>query len=210
MSEFVSGFQSRPPSSESGINFRTILILEMLAMAGLLVLSVWPGVLHDLLFLAMLSAILWVPAAVIAAIVAMIIKRTRPRHEWSPPSSVQVSMLLLIASATAILLWYEIPRRVAFIAARESFEAASVAAPLSPPAAPRRTRIGIYHVQCAADRRGGIFFRVHSGGDGISPDTMSYGFAKRPNREGTPFGAARYRLTRISDDWFLFQASDDW
>ena len=40
---------------------------------------------------------------------------------------------------------------------------------------------------------------------------MSYGFAYRPNRQGSPFGAARYGVWRLSgSDWYWFRASDDW
>ena len=72
-------------------------------------------------------------------------------------------------------------------------------------------RLGIYLVdEYAADPRGGVYFRVYSGTDGIGPDQMSYGFAYKPNRKGTPFGAARHRLFRLGNDWYWFRASDDW
>lgn len=72
-------------------------------------------------------------------------------------------------------------------------------------------RLGAYEVdEYAADPRGGVFFRVHIGFDGISPDRMSYGFAFKPNRQGTPFGAARYRVYRLGGDWYWFHASNDW
>ena len=51
---------------------------------------------------------------------------------------------------------------------------------------------------------------AHIGVDGISPDRMSYGFAYKPNAEGTPFGASRYRVFRLGDDWYWFRVSDDW
>ena len=61
-----------------------------------------------------------------------------------------------------------------------------------------------------ADPRGGVYFRVHRGHDGIGPDVMSYGFVYKPNRIGTPFGAAGYHLFRLGNDWYWFRASDDW
>jgi hypothetical protein len=70
--------------------------------------------------------------------------------------------------------------------------------------------LGAYFVdRYAADPRGGIYFRTHSGPDGIGPDTMSYGFAYQPNSEGTPFGEAGYRYSRMAGDWYCFSASND-
>ena len=63
-------------------------------------------------------------------------------------------------------------------------------------------RLGIYHVdRLAADPRGGVYFRTHTGADGIGPDTMSYGFAFRPNPVGTPFGRAGYGYSHLFGDW---------
>ena len=77
--------------------------------------------------------------------------------------------------------------------------------------APLNRRLGFYGVdEYAADPRGGVYFRVYTGGDGIGPDQMSYGFAHKPNSEGSPFGAASYRVHRLGGDWFWFEASDDW
>jgi hypothetical protein len=71
-------------------------------------------------------------------------------------------------------------------------------------------RLGVYSVdRYAADPRGGIYFRTHAGPDGIGPDTMSYGFAFWPNREGTPFGKAGYGLSHMVGDWYCFSASND-
>ncbi len=51
--------------------------------------------------------------------------------------------------------------------------------------------------------------RTYAGPDGIGPDTMSYGFAFRPNREGTPFGKAGYHLSPMIGDWYCFSASNN-
>ena len=76
---------------------------------------------------------------------------------------------------------------------------------------PLDRRLGVYRVdQYAADPRGGVYFRTHAGADGLGPDAMSYGFAFRPNREGSPFGNAGYRLFRMTGDWYGFSASNDW
>jgi hypothetical protein len=60
----------------------------------------------------------------------------------------------------------------------------------------------------AADPRGGVYFRVETAPDG--PDTISYGFAFKPNPEGSPFGNAHYSRTRLTGEWFSYQASDDY
>ena len=44
---------------------------------------------------------------------------------------------------------------------------------------------------------------------GIGPDRIRYGFAYRPNPEGTPFGRARYGLSNMVGDWYCFSASND-
>ncbi len=72
-------------------------------------------------------------------------------------------------------------------------------------------QLGIYQVdEWAVDPRGGVFFRVNTGGDGLGPDTMSYGFAKHPNSTGTPFGMAKYRTFPLVGDWYWFRASNDY
>jgi hypothetical protein len=100
---------------------------------------------------------------------------------------------------------------MAFLIDRPAFETAAVGAPKSTIGMPFGKRLGIYNVdECAADPRGGLFFRVYSGRDGISPDTMSYGFVKQPNLKGSPFGAAKYAIFHLVDDWYWFRASNDW
>jgi hypothetical protein len=71
--------------------------------------------------------------------------------------------------------------------------------------------LGFYYVdRYGADPRGGVYFRTHSGADGIGPDTMSYGFAFRPNTEGTPFGRAGYCYSHVVGNWYVFSASNDY
>jgi hypothetical protein len=109
------------------------------------------------------------------------------------------------------LLKFYVPRRIAFRAVRGGFEQYVPSAVVSGRrGAPLDRRIGIYHVdQYAADPRGGVYFRTGSAADGLGPDTMSYGFAYRPNGEGTPFGRAAYLVRPLGGEWYWFQASDD-
>ncbi len=107
---------------------------------------------------------------------------------------------------------FDVPRRIAFAISRSSFEQSVQTAPApGRPETPPGSHFGVYHVdEYAADSRGGVFFRVYTGPDGIGPDRMSYGFVFKPNPEGTPFGAAGYETHRLSRDWYWFCASDDW
>ena len=116
-----------------------------------------------------------------------------------------------IIAVSLILIWFGIPRPVAFLLSRPAFERLVVTAPVSRyEGEPLGQRLGVFHVdRYAADPRGGVYFRTHAGRDGIGPDTMSYGFAYRPNREGTPFGKAGYGLSRMAGDWYCFSASND-
>jgi hypothetical protein len=104
------------------------------------------------------------------------------------------------------------PRRVAFILSRPVFQRhIATASPNWHEDEPLRRRLGAYYVDISAtDPRGGVYFRTHAGPDGIGPDTMSYGFAYRPNREGSPFGRAGYHLSHMVGDWYLFWASNDY
>lgn len=59
------------------------------------------------------------------------------------------------------------------------------------------------------DGRGGVYFRTATGPDGIGPDRLSFGFAFRPNAEGSLFGDARYELGHLFGEWYWFAVSDD-
>lgn len=116
-----------------------------------------------------------------------------------------------IAVLTLLLMIFDVPRLVVFVGCRPSFEAAVWGTPRSEHGLPFGKRLGVYRVdERAADPRGGTFFRVYAGADGIGPDTLSYGFVKRPNRTGTPFGAAGYAIFHLIDDWYWLRASNDW
>jgi hypothetical protein len=116
-----------------------------------------------------------------------------------------------IIAVSLILIWFGIPRPVAFLLSRPAFERLVATAPASRYGGePLGHRLGVYYVdRYAADPHGGVYFRTHAGPDGIGPDTMRYGFAYRPNREGTPFGKAGYGLSRMAGDWYCFSASND-
>ncbi len=206
------------------------LLLKLAAAASLLLvgLSVYPGVLVDLLFVGVLLSPLWFPALVIGGIIFLIVKA---RSTGKKPVGADLDLIgdeigvgketvhprRRITTAPAfiavslILLWFGIPRRVAFLLSRPAFERLVATAPANRyEGEPLGRRLGLYDVdRYAADPRGGVYFRTHAGPDGIGPDTMSYGFVFRPNPEGTPFGKAGYGLSYMVGDWYCFSASND-
>lgn len=162
----------------------------------LLVLSLWPGyaggcwVLLALPLIALLG-LAWLAAAVKA--------RRLPAFPLR-----QVLVAPLVVCLTYGLLKFYVPRRVVFFACQSQFEPYLASAPVSEyQGKPLGRWLGVYRVdEYAADPRGGVYFRTGTGRDGIGPDRMSYGFAHRPNRQGSPYGAARYGTWRQSDDWY--------
>ena len=208
------------------IVYQGLLIVTILGSILVLGLSVWPGVLNDLLSVAAfvlvgIIVVFRIPIALVAIIVWLLVILTRVdlsslRHVWRRllrdlPKSLTL-VVVSVATLTLILLIFYVPRRVPFLLSRSSFEQRLTSAPTNERWPTKlNARLGIYHVdKYAMDPRGGVYFRVYSGGDGIGPDTMSYGFVHQPNRDGTPFGAAHYWLFHIVDDWYWFRASDDW
>jgi hypothetical protein len=131
-------------------------------------------------------------------------KATARRWRWLilPPIVVALSL---------ILIRYGIPRRVAFVLSRPAFERHIAMAPANRhEGKPLERWLGVYYVdRYAADPRGGVYFRTHAGPDGIGLDTVSYGFAFRPNRDGSPYGRAGYHLSHMVGDWYCFSASND-
>ncbi len=202
------------------------LRLAALGSGVLLFMSVYPGVLADLFFIAELFSFLWVPAL---GIVLFIVRQARvadkksvetnldpigdeivgdkkriPHRRWSifSPAVVVLSLVLILSG---------IPRRVAFVLSRPAFQRLAATAPVSGYDAEAVGHlVGVYYVDLyGADPRGGVYFRTHAGPDGIGPDTMSYGFVYRPNPKGTPFGNSGYRYSHVVGDWYCFSASND-
>jgi hypothetical protein len=187
------------------------IALTILGCLTVLAASAIPGLLDDLLFPAIFLLILALPFVAIGAVAAIVLVCWR-HLRLAPIPWKRAVLILMIFASTFILLKFYVPRRIAFAVSRSAFEELVMQSPKPPrQRAKLNTRLGVYRVdEYAADPRGGVYFRVHSGGDGIGPDLLSYGFAYRPNQSGTPFGAARYRLFTLGGDWYWFRASDDW
>ena len=192
---------------------RGMLVVTVAGALLAIVLSIWPGVLNDLLLAAVLFAVIWVPIVLLAIVVVAISLYRRGKAK--PPERFpkgEAIAAAVVAVVTLALLVFCIPRRTAFVLSRSAFDAAVQSAPTSARGGVRlQRRLGVYRVdQHAADPRGGVYFCVHRGTDGIGPDVMSYGFAHRPNELGSPFGAAHYATFHVVGHWYWFRASDDW
>lgn len=187
-----------------------LLFYAIFTCALTLVLSIYPGVLNGFLgFMAI--AFLWLILLAACAIAG--IKLWFRRKEPSLKSEFQrltITLLILIVSYS--LLKFYVPRRIGFFFSRPAFVQWLAKNP-SKTNQPRliETKLGIYQVdEYASSSDGGNYFRVYSHGDGLGPDTVSYGFAYQPNSQTSPFGAANYHIYPLGDGWYWFQASNDW
>ncbi|HEX8325660.1 MAG TPA: hypothetical protein VF595_17280 [Tepidisphaeraceae bacterium] len=174
-------------------------------------LSIIPGVLHDVLFIGFLFSIVVVPVAGGITLVGLSVVWLRgnlPRTRLPAP---QLAMIVAMLLGTYALLSFYVPRRFAFIVSQASFDAvARQSTVTSDTPIQLNRRLGLFWVdEYATDTRGGTYFRVYQGGDGIGPDTMSWGFAFQPNAVGTPFGSARYLTRPLGNGWYWFRASND-
>ncbi len=188
-----------------------VLLLACVASITAIGLSVYPGVLRDLLFMLLLTSVIWLPVCAIAGVVWLVMMlRSRVRFIQWP--WIRYGLAGVILMSTFVLLRYYVPRRLAFMASLPKFEALVAQAPVHEyGGTPLNQRLGVFMVEdYAADVRGGVYFRVYQGNDGIGPDIMTYGFTHRPNRSGTPYGASGYKLYRLGSGWYWFHASDDW
>jgi hypothetical protein len=177
----------------------------------LLPLSIYPGILCELAFFALISSPFWLPATGLAWWVFADLAHEVP--ELAMPGKGRRSRLIaavLLVTVNCGLLWCGLPRRLGFLHARSAFEACLAAAPAAYASAGKLDwRLGIYHVdRCATDPRGGVYFRTRAGPGGFSSRKVSYGFVHRPNRAGSPFGDEQYALAPIAGDWYSFQASE--
>jgi hypothetical protein len=177
----------------------------------LLPLSIYPGLLPELAFLALLSSPFWMPASGITAWVFLDVLHQVP-DLLAPPQGRRrrLGAAALVLAINVGLLGWGVPRRLAFLHARPAFEALVAAAPRArADVAGLDRRLGVYQVdRIAADPRGGVYFRTRSGPDGLYVGRMSYGFAHRPNPAGSPFGDDKYSLARVVGDWYAFQACE--
>lgn len=183
-----------------------------LLCASLLAVSAIPGLLNDIVFIALIPAIVIVPIALAGFSIMLLILARRGNLSRLRCSRKFVLLCAVLILSSVTLLRFYVPRRVAFTLSRHVFErelGEDALSRISRGHFPRR--IGLYQVdRVAADPRGGEYFRVYAGLDGIGPGTTSYGFAHSPNAEGSPFGGKAYRVFNLGSGWHSFRASNDW
>lgn len=124
----------------------------------------------------------------------------RPWDSWR---SFWLVFLLFVISVYVGLTIY--PLKALFAITRSSFERMATAPP------PPRTSgyIGCWHfTDFDVDPRGGQYFVTGERSDLI--DGYYFGFAHKPNTQGSPFGNAYYRLEHIEGDWYAFRSNSDW
>jgi hypothetical protein len=211
-------------------NADIMLIFPAAGSFLLLVLSIFPGVLDDLFLIMLMTSCLWFPVVGIGGVVFLIRwagrgegKGTKrpvgdPSDEFAGvpvPNGSRRSLTVICLAVLLInlgLLVVGVPRRLSFAVSRPAFEPFLATAPtLSYPGVASHHRLGLYDVdQIVADPRGGVYFRTHSGPDGLGPDTVSYGFAYLPNPKGSPFGRAGYECSHLFGQWYSFNVSNDY
>jgi hypothetical protein len=194
------------------IFYRLVLFIVLAVCVAVLITSIYPGALDSLFFAVILVSILGMPIFAVVGLWcwSILARQGKLRSIKVPIRSIAVIAGILLVSY--ILLKFYIPRRLAFMASQSAFEQIRVQVPVSGSKKMTLNRkLGFYEVdEYAADSRGGVYFRVYSGGSGLGSDVSSYGFAYQPNREGSPFGAANYQVFYLHGDWYWFRVSDDW
>jgi hypothetical protein len=198
-----------PSTNRSNSAARIAIALTALVCAAALRLNVYPGALEDFSFAGICLFIALAPLAAVAGFVWLAVLARQGKLKAALPSWRTSGIVLGIIVVTCALIALDVPRRIAFAASRTEFEPLLARAGVSDYQGTALDRqLGLYRVdRFAADPRGGIYFRVATGRDGLGPDVMSYGFAYRPNPQGTPFGAAHYAFHSLRDEWYWFCAS---
>ena len=190
---------------------RATFFASAIACCALLLASIWPGVLDQFFFglpALLLSLplfflwIAWVAAVAVFEITGQ--SKGAPRRRWGQNAA-------LLVTASLISVGFHLPKRIAFGAVDRQFASLLTEAPSAGSSYVALDReIGLYRVNAVGrDPRGGVFFRTHRGPAGLF-DEMSYGFAWRPNEQGSPFGSAAYNWRPLFGDWYVFAASNDW
>lgn len=193
------------------VPLRPVLASTAAFCGVLLLLHMWPGVVHGsfaqpayLLTFGSL-ALAWTYSCLEPWFLSRLGRGSKPRLSRSRILAVLFAVSLL--GTTTGLLWFGTLRRGLFLLCLDRFEALTAATTAGEAVPPRW--IGPWHIEEAAvDPRGGVYLCTWRNQDWV--DTLSYGFVYRPNQEGSPYGAAHYWLVPLTDDWWIFRASNDW
>ena len=193
----------------------TSKLLLKICIAGsiwFLIRGFWPGFLNHLNFLILLASIFIVPIMVICglSIIVLAIARIDKDNKKEILSSLKyLAIGTGVLALTIMLLFFHIPIRSTFFITKGSFSRIVNFEDFSAESSGNQW-VGIWFVdECKVDNNGGLYFRIGEDMDGIGPDTMSFGFAYKPNLKTSPFGGAGYELSKVSEDWYYFSVSDD-
>lgn len=182
-------------------------------------LSIYPGLLQSLpailAFLSIGMTWVWIVGCTIFFGWVEIAERLQSsvamnwRSQFSKATVIRIVLIAIVSIGSYGLLKFYVPRRIAFSLSRPAFDRGLEKTPQGTNI--RSLQFGVYKIEAyAIDRRGGQYFRAYSHGDGLGPDTVSYGFVYQPNSEGSPFGDAYYGIHPLGKGWYWFEASGDW
>ncbi len=202
------------PKSNAGRSIRiiasSILLLACAASVAAILLGIYPGMLQDILFIVVLTSIIWLPVGALLGVVYLIVMMRSPLKltEW-PLFRLGLAAAILVS--TFGLLRYYVPRRLAFMASRTEFTAMLPKAPSQVyHIEPVDQYAGVYRVKdFAVTPDGGTHFRVYESGDGFWRNHTSYGFVYKPGRDHSPYGGEAYMIRPLGGGWYWFRASEE-
>ena len=209
--------RSRSLKIPTRLNWSLFATLAICSLA--LTLSIYPGLLQSLpVILAFLfigvTWVLIVGGTVFFGLVEMAQRLQSSvamdwRSQFPKTHLIRIGLIWVILMGSYGLLKFYVPRRIAFALSRPAFDRGLEKTPQGKNIRP--LQFGVYKIEAyEIDRRGGQYFRAYSHGDGLGPDTVSYGFVYQPNPDGSPFGDAYYGIHPLGKRWYWFQASADW
>jgi len=184
------------------------LALFTVVGSGLLLgMSVFPGVLEQVpRKFSFAIGTLYIAFALVVTLRHLL----RAKTEGSRRQRISAGLVLATLALTPILLGTYVPRRLLFQQYQSGFEELLADAPQAADAStvPLNADFDLYWIDhWGTDRRGGVYFRTLVTGQKGSKGS-SYGFAHRPNADGSPFGNEHYELHHLTGDWYTFSASD--
>ena len=207
--DYATGDAARPTASRDRV-LRVVNVCCGSGAAFLLLMGTYPGGVSQL---GCMIVLLFPLIAGLGLTWLLVLARSLPRPLGTGRPMPRIGAILtapVLVILTVALLAKAVPLRVGFYPAVGAFNAMLPKAPPPSTFDPVRLnrRVGIYRVdEWVTDPRGGVYFRTGTTADMI--DTISFGFAYKPNKTGTPFGAASYRYGRLTGGWYWWSASND-
>jgi hypothetical protein len=115
-------------------------------------------------------------------------------------------LIVYLARVTVTLISFDIPRWICFRMHQVGFEFSLKEVASQPETSPRR--IGLYFILARVDfPSGASYFKTEEFIDHFD-ETVSFGFAYRPQAMDFPFGIHHPKLSHLSGPWYVFRSSD--